>query len=265
LPVPGGRWIVLDASWCPAAGPSALASNPLAPQDERVCTVVVRRSDGQPVRILALRDELTSRPFDDPGRWWPQFPDVVGGRDAVAGGTWCATRVDTGATALVLNRPQKSEATPGAPSRGILPLLAVAHGAEWPGHVEPVGMASFLLVLATPERLVTWDFDGAELREREHPPGTVIFTSGGPEDLKAERFRDSFDAAGYPEDWRGLVQSRPPTDDRSALVVRHERDGLVFATVFGELIEAEPGRLRLEYSRRPWVDEPWTSQVIGPL
>ena len=228
-----------------------------------MCTVVVRRAEGQPVRILALRDELTSRPFDDPGQWWPEFPDVVGGRDALAGGTWCATRIDTGATALVLNRPQKPEATPGAPSRGILPLLGVAQGADWPAHVGLAGMASFLLVLATPELLITWDFDGATLRETEHLPGTVMVTSGGPEDRKAERFLGRFDAADYPEDWRRLVQSASPTDDPGALVVRHERDGLVFATVFGELIEAEPGRLRLEYSRRPWTEQPWTSLAVG--
>jgi len=232
-------------------------------EDKRVCTVVVRRSEGQPVRILALRDELTSRPFDDPARWWPELPDVVGGRDAVAGGTWCATRIDTGATALVLNRPQKAEATAGAPSRGILPLLGVAHGADWPGHVRLDAMASFLLVLATPERLVTWDFDGAALRETEHSPGTVMVTSGGPEDRKAERFLACFEAAGYPQGWRHLVQSAPPTDDPGALVVRHERDGLVFATVFGELIEAEPGRLRLEHSRLPWTGQPWTSLAVG--
>jgi hypothetical protein len=231
-------------------------------EDVLVCTVVVRRSEGRPVRILALRDELTSRKFDDPGQWWPQLPDVVGGRDAVAGGTWCATRVDTGATALVLNRPQKTDATPGAPSRGVLPLLGVTHGADWPAHVEPAGMASFLLVLATPERLVTWDFDGIALREEEHGPGTVMITSGGPEDLKAERYLGRFTAAGDLDGWRQLVRSAPPADDPGALVVRHERDGKVFATVFGQLIEAAPGRLRLEYSRRPWTGEPWTTLSV---
>jgi hypothetical protein len=224
-----------------------------------VCTVVVRRSEGRPVRVLALRDELTSRAFDDPGRWWPEFPDVVGGRDAVAGGTWCATRIATGATALVLNRPQRETAAPGAPSRGILPLLALTHGADWPAHVEQPGMASFLLVLATPERLVTWDFDGSVLREQEHGPGTVMVTSGGPEDRKAERFLGRFRAAGNLADWRQLVGTAPPTDDPGALVVRHARDGKVFATVFGQLIEARPGCLRLEYSRRPWTGEPWTA------
>jgi hypothetical protein len=228
-----------------------------------VCTVVVRRSDGRPPQILALRDELTTRDFDDPGTWWPEFPDVVGGRDRTAGGTWCATRVGTGATALVVNRPSKPHADPGAPSRGVLPLLAAEHGADWVDHVGLGGMASFALLLATPQRLVTWDFDGEVLVTAEHPEGTSMLTSGGPENRKADVHLVTFEQAGYPDGWRRLVQSEPPKDDPAALVVRHERDGLVFATVFGELIEARPGRLRLEYSRQPWKRQPWDTLAVG--
>ena len=228
-----------------------------------MCTVVVRRSEGRPAQILALRDELTTREFDDPGTWWPEFPDVVGGRDRVAGGTWCATHVPPGATALVVNRPQKPAADPGAASRGVLPLLAVEHGADWPDHLHLGGMASFALLLATPEGLTSWAFDGEALVRTDHPAGTHMLTSGGPENRKAELHLAAFAAAGYPEGWRGLVQDGPPRDDPAALVVRHERDGLVFGTVFGELIDARPGRLRLEYSRRPWSGEPWQTFGLG--
>lgn len=222
-----------------------------------MCTVVLRWSSGGPAQILALRDELTTREFDEPDRWWPQWPDVVGGRDRLAGGTWCATDVRTGTTALVLNRPQKRLADPGAPSRGVLPLLAVEHGRDWLRQVELAGMASFALVLAAPDRLTTWLFDGAQLGVADHPEGTHMVTSGGPEDRKADRYLSAFADADYPDGWRSLVQGRAPADDPGALVVRHERDGVVYATVFGELIDAEPGRLRLEYSREPWSPDPW--------
>jgi Transport and Golgi organisation 2 len=226
-----------------------------------VCTVVVRWSPGQPVQVLALRDELTSRPFDDPARWWPEFPDAVGGRDRVAGGTWCATDVRSGATALVLNRPQGQAAEPGASSRGVLPLLAATYGAGWRARVRTEGMAAFLLVLATPERLVTWDVDGAAVQETHHAPGTVMVTSGGPEDRKAERHLAAFRAAD-PDGWPALLRTGPPEDDPGALVVRHERDGQVFATVFGELVEAAPGLLRLSHSREPWTAHPWTDLAL---
>jgi hypothetical protein len=228
-----------------------------------VCTVVVRWSVGQPPQILALRDELTTREFDDPGLWWPEFPDVVGGRDRIAGGTWCATRIGTGATALVVNRPQKQVADPGAPSRGVLPLLGVEHGEDWLSHLELHGMASFALLLATPERVTTWDFDGKELRTTEHPQGTLMLTSGGPENRKADVYLRAFEESGYPDDWRRLVQSGPPKDDPAALVVRHERDGRVYGTVFGELIDAQPGWLRLEFSRQPWTRQPWQAFEVG--
>jgi hypothetical protein len=89
-----------------------------------------------------------------------------------------------------------------------------------------------------------------------------MVTSGGPEDRKADRFLPLFAEAGYPDGWRRLVQSQPPRDDPGALVVHHEQDGLVFATVFGEFIDARPGRLHLEYSRRPWL-VPWHSLAVG--
>lgn len=223
-----------------------------------MCTVVVRWSPGRPSQILALRDELTTRAFDDPGRWWPELPDVVGGRDSVAGGTWCASDVRTGATALVLNRPQKRVADAGAPSRGVLPLLAVAHENDWTAHVELAGMASFALVLVTPSTLRTWVYDGVELSVTDAEAGTHMVTSGGVEDGKAERFLPAF-AETDDHAWRALIQRDAPSPDLTELVVRRERGDLVYATVFGQLIESEPGRLHLDYSRTPWIYDEWVN------
>ncbi len=228
-----------------------------------MCTVVVRRAPDRPVQILAIRDELTTRDFDVPGRWWPQFPDVVGGRDHAAGGTWCATRVGTGVTALVLNRHHERAAAPGAPSRGVLPLLGAVHGPDWTAHVRLPGMAGFLLVLATRDRLTTWEYDGERLTETEHPEGTHMVTSGGPEDRKTERWRDTFADSSFPDGWRRLVQGRPPADDPSDLVVRHERDGQVYGTVLAETLDARPGLLRLEYSRRPGMPARWDTATFA--
>jgi hypothetical protein len=180
----------------------------------------------------------------------------VGGRDRTAGGTWCASDVAAGTTALVLNRPQKRTADVGAPSRGVLPLIALRRGEEWPDHLTYQGMASFALVLATPRLLRLWVFDGEALEHADLPPGTSMVTSGGAEDGKAGRYLEAFRGDG----WRELLQGESPQDDPTALVVRHEKDGLVFATVFGQLITSAPGRLRLEHNRRPWTGEGWTVQ-----
>jgi hypothetical protein len=226
-----------------------------------MCTVVVRRSADRPVEILAVRDEMTGREFDSPGRWWTELPDVVGGRDRVAGGTWCATDVGTGVTALVLNRHHERPAEPGAPSRGVLPLLAAVHGPAWTQHVRLDGMAGFLLVLATPDRLTSWEHDGGDLVRTEHGEGTTVFTSGGPEDRKGELWRAPFDAAAFPAGWRGLVQEQSPAPEPEALVIRREREGRVYGTVFAETIDARPGSLRLEYSRQPWTGA-WESAAF---
>ena len=215
--------------------------------------MVVRWVAGQPSRILALRDELTSREFDDPGTWWPDHPDVVGGRDRAAGGTWCANQVRTGITAMVLNRPHKRVADAGAPSRGVLPLLAATCEADWMSYVDLIGMASFALVLATPQRLTTWEYDGTRLVSTELGPGTHMVTSGGAEDGKADRYLAGFEAAEFPAGWLDIVTGQTPHDDPAALLVRLQRETFVYATVFGQLIEAAPGSLQLCYSRTPWL------------
>lgn len=218
----------------------------------------MRWQPGQAVRLLALRDELVGRAFDDPGTWWPSSPVVVGGRDRQAGGTWCATSVVTGTTALVLNRPQRQVAAPGAPSRGVLPLLAVGAGAAWPSAVALDGMASFLLVLAGPDELTTWEFDGTSLTSRSLGPGTHMVTSGGTEDRRAQRHLAALTGT---DDWLALVTAQVASADPSSLLVRHEVGDRVFATVFGQLLEASPGRLVVESSRTPGDASSWTTRT----
>ena len=91
----------------------------------------------------------------------------------------------------------------------------------------------------------------------------MMLTSGGPENRMAVVYLRAFQDSGFPDGWRRLVQNGPPKDDPAALVVRHERDGLVYGTVFGELIDAQPGRLRLEFSRQPWLRRPWQALELG--
>lgn len=218
-----------------------------------MCTVVTRFEPGRPLEILALRDEFEAREFDEPGAWWDDQPSVVGGRDRVAGGTWCASDVAAGTTALLVNRIERRE---GTPSRGLLPLAALAHGSEWPAFVEHRAMASFNLVLATPSGVRVWVWDAASLRRHDLSPGTHMITSRGvdADDEKSLAYAPRFAA----EDWRAVVASTEPQDAVGALVVRAPFEGRVYATVFGQLITAVPGRLDLTYSRTPWLAGSWT-------
>ena len=220
-----------------------------------MCTVVTRWADGEPLRILAIRDEFVSRDFDPPGAWWPDQPSVIGGRDRLAGGSWCVSDIDTGVTALVLNRTERHA---GTPSRGVLPLAAVAEGTRWPEHVDHEQMASFTLVLAGPDGVTAWTWDAKDLTQQALDPGTHVFTSRGLDigEEKAARLTPEFAA----RPWKEVVTERAPTDDRMALIVRHPFETDTYATVFGQLITATPGRLRIEHSRTPWDAPTWTEQ-----
>jgi uncharacterized protein with NRDE domain len=220
-----------------------------------VCTVVTEWIAGRPLRILALRDELTSREFDPPAAWWPEQPTVIGGRDRLAGGTWCASDVRTGVTALVLNRRERRD---GTPSRGGLPLAGVAAGESWPDRIDHRQMASFNLVLAGPAGVTAWTWDASELRRVDLDPGLHLITSDG---IDADNPRTATFAPRFAtEPWRDVVTSTTPSDDPAALVVRREVDGHVYGTVFGQLISASPGRLSLESSATPWRAGSWTDQ-----
>lgn len=220
-----------------------------------MCTVVCRYEPGEPVRILAVRDEFVSRDFDDPGEWWADHPGVIGGRDRTAGGSWCVSHVADGTTALLVNRIERRT---GTPTRGVLPLAAVTRGPRWTDDVDPVDMASFNLVLAGPDSLVVWIWDAATLRRMDLEPGVHMITSRGvdTDDDKTTQFSGRFAV----EDWYGLVTSCEPLPDPAALVVRAPFEDGVYATVFGQLITATPGDLHLEYSRTPWTDGTWTSR-----
>ncbi|MDT4922144.1 MAG: hypothetical protein QOI15_3046 [Pseudonocardiales bacterium] len=220
-----------------------------------MCTVVTSWTDGLPVRILAIRDEFVSRGFDPPGAWWPEQPSVIGGRDRQAGGSWCVSDVPTGVTALVLNRTERHV---GTPSRGVLPLLAAAAGRDWPARLDVQAMASFILVLAAPDGVTAWTWDAAQLTRQDLEPGTHVFTSRGVDagDEKAGRLAAQF--ASRP--WLDVVTERPPTDDRTALIVSHPFETDTYATVFGQLITAAPGELRVSHSRTPWVSGSWRDE-----
>ncbi len=220
-----------------------------------MCTVVCRWVAGEPLRILAIRDEFVSRPFDPPGAWWPDQPAVIGGRDRLAGGSWCVSDVTTRRTALVLNRGERRD---GTPSRGVLPLAAVAAGESWPDRIDHRQMASFNLVLAGPAGIAVWTWDAAEVRRVEMTPGLHMITSDGvdADNPRTARFLPLFEA----RPWDEVVTRTTPSDDPSALVMRREIGGHVHATVFGQLITVSDGGLRIAWSATPWIDGSWTEQ-----
>jgi Transport and Golgi organisation 2 len=221
----------------------------------KVCTAVTRWTPGEPLHILAIRDEFTSREFDDPAAWWPKHPNVIGGRDRQAGGSWCVSDIAAGTTALVLNGTERRT---GTPSRGILPFAAIEAGDRWPQQLEYREMASFILVLATPSGVTTWTWNARELRRSVLSPGTHVYTSHGVDASDAKTARLANQLAQ--QSWLDVVTAVPPTDDRTALIVRHELENGTYATVIGQFIDNKPGHLQVRYSRTPWNAASWTTR-----
>lgn len=84
-----------------------------------IIAIAYRASARYPLIVAANRDESHTRPTAD-AAWWPDHPDLLGGRDLEAGGTWLA--VDrSGRLAAVTNlRDSGRPPAPGALSRGRL-------------------------------------------------------------------------------------------------------------------------------------------------
>jgi uncharacterized protein with NRDE domain len=119
-----------------------------------MCTFVILRRPGHdwPVLIAANRDEMIDRPWQPPARHWPDRPEVVAGRDELAGGSWLGIN-DFGLAAGVLNRHGSLGPAAGQRSRGELVLEALDHvdaqeAADALAKLEPAAYRTFNLVIA---------------------------------------------------------------------------------------------------------------------
>lgn len=88
-----------------------------------------REHPDYPFIFAANRDEFYSRPTD-PAAFWEDRPDLMGGRDRQAGGTWCGlTRAGRFSAITNIREPEAHD--PGAPSRGQL-VVGFLAGTEAP-------------------------------------------------------------------------------------------------------------------------------------
>ncbi|NBC32450.1 MAG: hypothetical protein GVY13_07215 [Alphaproteobacteria bacterium] len=134
-----------------------------------MCTVIILNRPGHdwPVLIAANRDERLSRPWQPPGRHWPDRPSVLAGYDVLRGGSWIGLN-DSGVFAVVLNRRGTLGPAPDKLSRGDLVLRALeqasaAAAAHDLAGLDPEAYRPFNMVIAD-RRDVFWlaRRDGAE-------------------------------------------------------------------------------------------------------
>ncbi|HXC14507.1 MAG TPA: NRDE family protein [Stellaceae bacterium] len=243
-----------------------------------MCTVVVLRrpDDRWPVLIGGNRDEMIDRPWQMPGRHWPDRPEVVAGLDVLAGGSWLGIN-DWGVAAAVLNRTGSLGPAPGLRSRGELVLEALDHAdavdaAEALSHLEPEAYRTFNLIIAD-ERDGFWLRHAGRRRIEVHPlpEGLSLIAAGDVNDLGTRRLElalPAFRAWPVPRpdqgDWSAWQQllgsARAPPGEPATAAMRFRTDG--YGTVSSALI-ALPARgeaeLRPVFRFASWLPQetPW--------
>lgn len=230
-----------------------------------MCTVVIEvppSLDTAPrgVRLLAVRDEEPSRPWDPPGEWWPrEHPGVIGVRDRQANGAWLAAHPAEQRLAVIVNRaPAAGSGRPQGPvtdlrSRGHIVLDAVV-GIR---PVDPPGTASFTLVTVEPTGATVTSWDGTQLRTQLLTPGIHMLAHHEVDDIThtpriAAWLPDFRALTGLGAQWRdewiallGRTAQLPNSDDR-AIIRDNTPHGYPTQSLLACLAEVGPQGMHLD-------------------
>jgi hypothetical protein len=154
-----------------------------------MCTILLRWDPTGPraVELAANRDELRERLADDPGEI---APGVFAGRDRTAGGTWLAV---SRAGVAALTNVRTGARDPQAPSRGALPLAALAGRLPDP---TPYNAFNLLVVDRDGARVVTHEGAGGPtavvpLAPGAHVVDNEVFGRRSPRAVRAATLLDS--------------------------------------------------------------------------
>ena len=180
-----------------------------------------------PLILAANRDEFHARPAAD-ANWWEDRPDILGGRDLQAGGTWLAVS-RKGRLATVTNYRDAKLPEPGLRSRGLLVtdfLESAASTDEYLDSIDEDAFAGFNLIVAGRDSVAY--LSNREVGRRDLSPGIYGLSNAllnGPWD-KVERSKERL----------GELVRRDKVDVESLLHLMDDRNR-------GPAGEVERGRL----------------------
>ena len=123
---------------------------------DKMCLVVIawQQHPEFPLIVAGNRDEFHARPTED-ARWWADQPDIVGGRDLQAGGTWLALH-RSGRFATVTNFRDAVPPSARFRSRGHLVtefLRSTADPVDFLQGIDGAAYAGFNLLVGDGESL----------------------------------------------------------------------------------------------------------------
>jgi uncharacterized protein with NRDE domain len=119
-----------------------------------------------PLIVAGNRDEFHARPTQA-AHWWPDKPDIVGGRDLQAGGTWLAV-TRNGRFAAVTNHRDAHRESAGLRSRGHLItgfLDSTGAAADYVESIDGSAYAGFNLLVSDGRSAAYLSNRGGGLRE----------------------------------------------------------------------------------------------------
>ncbi|MGH7812599.1 MAG: NRDE family protein [Candidatus Binataceae bacterium] len=171
-----------------------------------------------PVIIAANRDEFLDRPAGPPGTIL-EHPQVVGGVDLKAGGTWLGIN-EYGVAAGLLNRRMEGAANPTARSRGLLCLDALrrrtaSEAAAFAAEQDAANYNPFNLLIASREEAFVASSRAGKIDVIPLTPGLHLLTNldvDDPECPKIAAAYGKFAALGDDAEFR-----RDPVAQRTVL------------------------------------------------
>lgn len=233
-----------------------------------MCTVIISVDPASdvPVLLVGVRDEFSGRPWLPPARHWPDRPELVGGRDLQAGGTWLAVNTQAPAVACVLNGQGRPAPERGRLSRGELPLLLASGGSLGDlllDHFDP-----FHVVRADLQTASMWSWDGLELVVTTFGKGLHIVVNsgleaaaGGEMAARVGYFQPRLLAAPRPfsqgqnawEPWLPLVDGDgvDPAEPWALVLRRELSDGHFWGSSSISLVAVGRDGVRFDFSGRP--------------
>lgn len=226
-----------------------------------MCTLVMlcRPDHEWPVLIAANRDEMLDRTWSAPARHWPDRPEVVAGRDELAGGSWLGVN-DHGVVAGILNRMGSLGPSDGKRTRGELVLEALDHSdaaaaAEALSALDGSAYRSFNLVLADNSGAFWLRHDGDTVIDCQAiPPGLSMFTAydrNSRDSPRVRRHLPRFESVPVPDpeqddwhSWEKLLASQESgeTGDAAMCVVTRLGFGTVNASLLALPAPSSPPR-----------------------
>jgi hypothetical protein len=222
-----------------------------------MCTLVILRRPGHdwPLLLAGNRDEMRSRAWRAPARHWADRPEVIAGRDELAGGSWLGIN-DHGVVAVVMNRLGTLGPEEGKRSRGELVLEALDHAAAAEaaaalGELDPRAYRPFNLFIGDPASAFWLAHRGANgepggVQVAEVPEGLHMLTAQDLDDAQAARIRihlPQFRSAPVPDPargawdaWQALLASRAYPEADGPLAAMNLDLPKGFATVCSQLL-----------------------------